>query len=228
MPAHVWAYLLEDEIMTNDHRFEDETLAVIASSVLSDGDIEIRNIPDVPSVREMIDFLKGFRNVYLDGDMFYSKGGNLDGEIRYRPIGTAILFLGPLAIRTGHSRVFYRSGSSIGPRPIDIHIEGLRQLGIDVKEEGDFIDAIFRKAPKDVKIEMRFPSIKATDHLMMTSVLLKGTTVEISNCAREAEVVDLARFLNSMGAKISGIGKEKMIVKGVESLGSTSYSIKFD
>lgn len=202
-----------------------EAMAVIAGSVLSDGDIEVRNIPNVPYVKEMIDCLKGFRNVRLDGDVFYSKGGNLDGEIKYQPIGTAILFLGPLAIRTGHSRIFYHSGSSIGPRLVDIHIEGLRQLGIDVKEEENFIDATFRKAPKDVKIEMRFPSIEATEHLMMTSVLLKGTTVEISNCAKEPEVVDLARFLNSMGAKIYGIGKEKMIIKGVGSLRNTSYSI---
>jgi len=216
-------YIFEGEM--NVSGCVDEALAVIAASVLSDGNIEIRNIPDVPSVREMIEFLKGFRNVRLDGDVFYSKGGNLDGEIRYKPVGTGILFLGPLAIRTGHSRISYNPGSSIGPRPIDIHIEGLKQLGIDVKEEGDFIDATFRKAPKEAKIEMRFPSIRETEHLMMTSVLLKGTTVEISNCARESEVVDLARFLKSMGAKISGIGKEKMIVKGVGILGNTSYSV---
>ncbi|MGC8703870.1 MAG: UDP-N-acetylglucosamine 1-carboxyvinyltransferase [Athalassotoga sp.] len=207
---------------------KNSALPVLASLTLISKEVLVEKIPDISDVAEMISMIRAAGiSVNFTKNIVTAKPSNLNGEIKGlgSKIRASILLLGPLAVRTGHSRILYPGGCPIGERPIDIHLEGLKKLGIDIKEEGDFIEAKFVKSPRDVKIEMRFPSVGATEHLMMTSVLLKGTTVEISNCAREPEVVDLGRFLVSMGAKISGIGTDRIRIEGIESLDSTIYSI---
>lgn len=207
---------------------KNSALPILASLVLASKEILIERIPDISDVTEMISMIRAAGiSVNFEKNTVAAKPSNLNGEIKGlgSTIRASILLLGPLAVRTGHSKLLYPGGCEIGKRPIDIHIEGLRKLGIDVKETGEFIEANFVKVPKKVKIKMRFPSVGATEHLIMTSVLLDGTEVEISNCAREPEVVDLGNFLNSMGAKIHGLGSNNVRIEGVRNLESAIYSI---
>jgi UDP-N-acetylglucosamine 1-carboxyvinyltransferase len=207
---------------------KNSALPVLASLVLISEEIKIEKIPDISDVSEMLSMIRSAGvAVSFEKNTVLARPSNLKGEIREfgSSIRASILLLGPLAVRTGHAELRYPGGCSIGKRSIDIHIEGLKKLGISVNEKNDMIEAIFDKVLKDVRIDLRFPSVGATEHLMMTSVLLNGIHTEIRNCAKEPEIVDLGKFLNSMGAKISGVGTDRISIDGVKKLNASVHSI---
>ncbi len=207
---------------------KNSALPILASLVLTSEETKVEKIPDISDVAEMISMIRSAGIVVnFEKNTVLAKPSNLKGEIKEfgSSIRASILLLGPLAIRAGHSKLRYPGGCSIGRRPIDIHLDGLKKLGISINENDDLIEAKVEKIPREVRIDLKFPSVGATEHLMMTSVLLDGVHIEITNCAREPEVVDLGRFLNSMGAKIHGIGTNKINIDGVKKLNTSVHSI---
>ncbi len=140
-----------------------------------------------------------------------------------RQMRSSIFLMGPLLGRLGRVRVAYPGGCAIGPRPIDLHLRGLEVLGARIHERFGYIDA---EATQLVgrEVHLDFPSVGATENVMMAAVLAQGVTV-IRNAAKEPEIVDLQNFLNHMGARIKGAGLDVIRVEGVERLGGAEYAV---
>lgn len=132
----------------------------------------------------------------------------------------SILVLGPLLARFGEAHVSLPGGCAIGSRPVDIHINGLIQMGADITLEGGFIHAKAKRL-KGCRLILEQITVTGTENLLMAAVLAEGTTI-MENAAKEPEVTDLAHFLNKMGAKITGIGTDVLTIEGVEKLGETT------
>ena len=201
-------------------------LPIIAATILCDETIIIKKIPMISDVRKMLDILSQMGgSVKLDGDSaivnnsslsFFEIPKELASEIR-----SSIFMLGPLLAKHKKARVAYPGGCDIGSRPIDLHLSGLRALGVKVDEKYGYIDCDSEKMRCGI-IHLDFPSVGATENIMMASVLSSGRTT-IHNAAREPEIVDLANFINSMGGKIYGAGTSTIIVEGVKSLHGCEY-----
>ncbi|MEG0373157.1 MAG: UDP-N-acetylglucosamine 1-carboxyvinyltransferase, partial [Enterococcus sp.] len=138
----------------------------------------------------------------------------------------SIVVMGPLLARNGHAKVAMPGGCAIGKRPIDLHLKGFQALGAKIIQKNGYIEAIADELIGDT-IYLDFPSVGATQNIMMAAVKAKGTTI-IENVAREPEIVDLANFLNKMGASIHGAGTEIMRIEGVEHLHAVSHPIVQD
>jgi UDP-N-acetylglucosamine 1-carboxyvinyltransferase len=139
----------------------------------------------------------------------------------------SILVLGPMLAKYGHARVSFPGGCAIGSRPIDLHLSGLKHMGASIEINGGYVDAKVSGRLQGANIKMRIVSVGATENLMMAASLAEGRTV-IENAACEPEVVDLAKFINILGGRITGIGTSKIIIDGVESLHGGSYTIMPD
>lgn len=139
----------------------------------------------------------------------------------------SILVLGPLLSRFGLAKVSLPGGCAIGSRPVDIHLRGLQQMGADIKVDAGYINAQVKGRLQGARLALDKVSVTGTENLLMAAVLADGETI-IENAAREPEVVDLANFLNAMGADISGAGTEKIVVRGVEKLHGGHYTVMSD
>jgi UDP-N-acetylglucosamine 1-carboxyvinyltransferase len=162
-------------------------------------------------------------------DFIISTSNLHDFEARYELVKTmraSILVLGSLVARHGFARIALPGGCAIGTRPVDFHLDALEKLGAKIELKNGYIEASSKKL---VGCEINFPgiSVTGTENIMMAAVLAKGQTV-LRNVAKEPEVEDLADFLNSMGAKISGAGTDEIIIEGVEDLQSSVFSIPAD
>ncbi len=138
----------------------------------------------------------------------------------------SILVLGPLVAHFGEAEVSLPGGCAIGARPVDQHIKGLKAMGADIRVENGYIQARASRL-KGAKIVMELVTVTGTENLMMAATLADGTSI-LENAAREPEVVDLANFLNAMGAKVSGAGSDTIIIEGVEKLHGTHYNVMPD
>ena len=204
-------------------------LPLIAGTLLTTEEVVLENIPEISDVFKMFDILKAMggkvsydpesKSVSIKNDSIsnFEIPQSLASEIR-----SSIFMLGPLLAMYKRARVSYPGGCDIGSRPIDLHLFGLRELNVAVLEEYGFINCEGENM-KPKFIHLDFPSVGATENLMMASVFLDGETV-IHNCAKEPEIVDLQNFLVSMGAKIDGAGTSKIRVVGVKKLHGTVYS----
>ena len=139
----------------------------------------------------------------------------------------SILILGPLLSRFGYAKISLPGGCAIGTRPIDIHLDGLSKLGANFNIENGFVVGKVKSILIGNKIKLKFPSVGATQNILMASVLAKGQTI-IENAAMEPEIKDLGDFLISIGAKIKGHGSSKIYIQGVESLNESNYKIISD
>ncbi len=206
-------------------------LPIIAASVLCQGKVCIKNCPeisDVYAMAEVITSLGGeisFENHCLSLDTENMQIGSLPkdcvGEIR-----ASILFLGSLLGRFGEATISYPGGCSIGERPIDFHLMAFRQMGTEILED----DKLHCRAPGGVKaanISLPFPSVGATENILLAAVKAKGITI-IENAAKEPEIIELCCFLRKMGADITGEGTECIIVCGVEQLYGVSWEMNSD
>lgn len=203
-------------------------LPLLVASLLSTRRIEISRIPDLADVREMISMLRALgTNISFKDNTVSMLTSNLNGDISNFPskIRASILLLGPLALKTGKAKISYPGGCSIGKRPIDIHLNGLKELGFNVSVGKEFVEAVPKQRFKQVNIRLSFPSVGATEHLMTTASMMKGTETELLNCAKEPEIVDLQRFLNSMGARVSGAGTSRIYITGVSQFLSARYEV---
>ena len=141
-----------------------------------------------------------------------------------RKMRASVLVLGPLLARSGEARVSLPGGCAIGPRPVDLHLRGLEELGAEIELSEGYIHARARHGLKGAEIRLELPSVGATENLLMAASLADGDTI-IANAAREPEVVDLARCLVAMGARIEGIGRGTLAVTGVPRLHGAEHSV---
>lgn len=207
-------------------------LPIIAATILaSEGESKLQNVPILSDVFTMINVLK---NINMD-IAFDEKNhtitadatGNIDWETPFQYVSkmrASIVVMGPLLARLGRARVALPGGCAIGTRPIDLHLKGFEAMGAKIKIENGFVEATTEGKLRGAKVYLDFPSVGATQNIMMGAVLAEGTTL-IENVAREPEIVDLANFLNRMGARVYGAGTETIRIEGVEKLHGTEHSI---
>ncbi len=204
-------------------------LPILAGSLLADGPVTIENVPHLNDVTTTMALL-GRMGVHLTVD----ERMNIEVDSRYvedlyapydlvKTMRASILVLGPMLARHGTAEVSLPGGCAIGSRPVNLHLEGLRALGAEVWVADGYIHARCKRL-KGGRFVLDAVTVTGTENLMMAATLAEGTTV-LENVAREPEVVDLANFLNSMGAQISGAGTDCIVVEGVQSLGGTRYRV---
>lgn len=206
---------------------KNSVLPIIAASVLTSEQVVIKNCPKIADVYSMLKILieLGIETRFEENCLIIDGGGlnnctiseNLAKELR-----SSIFLMGALISRAKKADLFLPGGCDIGKRPIDIHLKALKELGVSVLEVGNEI-ICSTKGVNGKVICLDYPSVGATENLMLAAVFAKGKT-EIHNCAREPEIVDLMQFLNSMGAKIYGAGTPTVLIEGVDKLHGTIYN----
>ncbi len=205
-------------------------LPILLASILVEGEVRLTNVPNLRDIATTLKLLEllGCRAEYNDGDVLLHSC-DLKPEAPYdlvRTMRASVLCLGPLLARLGRARVAMPGGCAIGARPVDLHLKGLEQMGAVFElESGDIIGNCDRL--QGAHIHLDFPTVGGTEHLIMAAVLAEGETV-IENAAREPEIQDLAEFLNTCGARVTGHGTSVVRIEGVESLHGCSYSVMPD
>ena len=208
------------------------SLPILAAALLTEEDVIIRRVPDVSDTNYMIQILSALgAEVERSSGTVRINAANIIADAPYelvRKMRASICVMGPLLTRLGKAKVSLPGGCVIGDRPVDLHLKGLRALGADIDMEGGNMDM---QAPEGgltgTEVDLRGkhgPTVLGTDNIMMAAVLAKGTTV-IESAACEPEVVDLADFLNSMGAQIEGAGTRRITIQGVEKLHGVEHTI---
>jgi UDP-N-acetylglucosamine 1-carboxyvinyltransferase len=204
-------------------------LPILAASLLSSAPIQISNIPHLQDVTTIVSLLgqMGVRitldersNIEVDAtqlDSFYAPYELV------RTMRASVLVLGPLLSRFGEAEVSLPGGCAIGTRPVDQHLKGLQAMGAEIHIENGYIKAKAKKL-HGATIVMDIITVTGTENIMMAAVLAKGQTI-IHNAAREPEVEDLANFLNTMGAQVSGAGTSTIVIDGIERLGGGRYHV---
>ncbi|MGB7306460.1 MAG: UDP-N-acetylglucosamine 1-carboxyvinyltransferase [Burkholderiaceae bacterium] len=206
-------------------------LPILCSSLLVPGPVKITNVPSLRDVDTTIKLLRTLGAVVeKDGDTVMIDAGPVNSpEAPYELVKTmraSILVLGPLLARFGHARVSLPGGCAIGQRPVDQHIKGLRAMGAEVEISHGYIEARATRL-KGARIMTDMVTVTGTENLMMAATLADGETV-IENAAREPEVIDLANALISMGAKIHGVGSNRLVIHGVEKLHECHHAVSPD
>lgn len=204
-------------------------LPILAGTLLADGTVSVGNVPHLRDVTTMIELLGRMGvSVTVDDKMRVEVDASTIRECvapyeLVRTMRASIVVLGPLLARFGKADVSLPGGCAIGARPVNIHVEGLRALGADIQIENGYIRA---RADRLVgaRLVLDTVTVTGTENLLMAATLAEGETI-IENAAREPEVVDLADFLVSMGAKIHGAGTDRIVVEGVKTLTGASYDV---
>ena len=206
-------------------------LPMIAATILTENEVILKNLPFLQDITTMFELLGSMGSkITLDEEMNFQISSSLsDFEARYELVKTmraSILVLGPLLAKYGEAKIALPGGCAIGSRPVNFHLEALKQLGAEIELVNGYIEA---KAKRLVGAEIRFEGITVTgtENIMMAACLAEGTTT-LRNVAKEPEIEDLANFLNAMGANIQGAGTDEIIIQGVESLGGTDFHIPSD
>ncbi|MDQ8836971.1 UDP-N-acetylglucosamine 1-carboxyvinyltransferase [Streptococcus ruminantium] len=209
-------------------------LPLLAATVLaSQGQTRLLQVPILSDVYTMNNVVRGLGvRVKFDEEskaITIDATGKLGSETPYKYVSqmrASIVILGPILARNGYAKVSMPGGCTIGSRPIDLHLKGLQALGAKIKQRAGYIEVSAEKL-RGAHIYLDFPSVGATQNLMMAATLANGTTV-LENAAREPEIVDLAIFLNKMGAKVKGAGTETIIITGVERLTGAEHQVVQD
>ncbi|MEI6146080.1 MAG: UDP-N-acetylglucosamine 1-carboxyvinyltransferase [Methylococcales bacterium] len=198
-------------------------LPILAATLLSNKPVSVGNIPHLHDITTTMELL-GRMGVHLVVDEKMNievDSSTINSYVApyelVRTMRASILVLGPLLARFGEAHVSLPGGCAIGTRPVDIHLNGLIKMGADINLEGGFIHAKATRL-KGCRLVLEQITVTGTENLLMAATLAEGTTI-IENAAKEPEVTDLALFLNAMGAKITGIGTDVLVIEGVESLG---------
>jgi UDP-N-acetylglucosamine 1-carboxyvinyltransferase len=208
---------------------KNSVLKVMAACLLAEGTSTLRNVPDIGDVPIMAEVLRGLGAEVVDEvpelrEVRVTVPETLGYEADYehvRRIRGSICVLGPLLARCGRARVALPGGDAIGSRALDMHVTGLQRLGATFESEHGYLVAAAPKL-RGAEIWLDFPSVGATENILMAAVLADGTTV-LDNAAREPEIVDLCEMLVAMGARIGGIGTSTLEVEGVDALAPTTH-----
>lgn len=209
-------------------------LPLLAATILATtGKTTLTNVPVLSDVFTMNNVVRGLNTKVTfeqeENRITVDATQPLSEEAPYKYVSkmrASIVVLGPILARNGHAKVSMPGGCTIGSRPIDLHLKGLEAMGAEIKQTAGFIEAKANRL-HGAHIYMDFPSVGATQNIMMAATLADGVTV-IENAAREPEIVDLAVLLNKMGAKVRGAGTETLTITGVEELMGTSHSVVQD
>jgi UDP-N-acetylglucosamine 1-carboxyvinyltransferase len=204
-------------------------LPILAATLLAEGTVSVGNVPHLQDVTTMIELLGRMGvSVTIDDKMRVEvDAGTIREHVApyelVRTMRASILVLGPLLARFGKADVSLPGGCAIGARPVNIHVDGLQQLGADILIENGYIRARASRL-RGARLVLETVTVTGTENLLMAAALAEGETV-IENAAREPEVVDLADFLNAMGARIRGAGTDTIVIQGVERLSGASYDV---
>ncbi|MBK1731586.1 UDP-N-acetylglucosamine 1-carboxyvinyltransferase [Thiococcus pfennigii] len=207
-------------------------LPILAATLLADGPVTLANVPHLKDITTTMELLgrMGVRLTVDEGTRIQIDPSPIHAfTAPYELVKTmraSILVLGPLLARHGHAEVSLPGGCAIGARPVNLHIAGLRAMGAEIQVEGGYIRARAGRL-RGARLVMEMVTVTGTENLMMAATLAAGETL-IENAAREPEVVDLADFLNAMGARIEGAGTDTIYIQGVERLVGTDYRVMAD
>jgi UDP-N-acetylglucosamine 1-carboxyvinyltransferase len=206
-------------------------LPLMAAGLLTERRLVLSNVPRLDDITTMSALLArhgiAVDPIGNDGRTLSLGGPITDTEAPYdivRKMRASVLVLGPLLARTGEARVSMPGGCAIGTRPVDLHLKGLEQMGAAFRLDGGYMDATVPGRLRGATIVFPFPSVGATENLLMAASLADGRTLLV-NAAREPEIGDLARCLNAMGARIEGIGSDRLTIDGVERLHGAEHAI---
>ncbi len=208
---------------------KNSALPILAATLIAEGEYKLDNVPDLKDIRTMIKLLQTFGlEIEKIGEHSYKiiNTGVSDIEAPYelvKEMRASFVVMGPLLSNLKKAKVSLPGGCAIGTRPIDFHLAGFAKLGCKIVLDQGFVSAEATELVGN-KIKLPFPSVGATENILMAGVKAKGET-RISNVAREPEIDDLCNFLNKMGAQISGIGTDELIITGVEKLTPCQYNI---
>ena len=203
-------------------------LPLMAAGLLTEERLELANVPRLADIDTMSALLAQHGiSVEAEGRVLRLGGAITDTEAPYdivRKMRASVLVLGPLLARVGEARVSLPGGCAIGTRPVDLHLKGLEQMGAEIRLEAGYIDASVRGRLRGATVVLPFASVGATENLLMAAALADGQTVLV-NVAREPEIGDLAACLVAMGARIEGIGTDRLTIEGVERLHGARHAI---
>ncbi len=210
---------------------KNSALKLMAASLLTTEKTILYNVPLIQDVYTMADVLRaiGASVIISPGRVEIDPSGDLSYTTPYelvRRMRASITVMGPLLARQGRARVAMPGGCNIGPRKLDFHFSGFEKLGARINVEHGFINVAANRLTGDV-ISLDYPSVGATENLVMAACLAEGRTV-IESAAREPELIDLVKFLTSMGARISGAGTDTIVIDGVDELGGATHTVMPD
>ncbi|MEM8779195.1 MAG: UDP-N-acetylglucosamine 1-carboxyvinyltransferase [Cyanobacteria bacterium P01_G01_bin.49] len=211
---------------------KNSALALMAGAILCSEDCRLRNLPSLVDIQRMTQILSAIGvKLQRNGDILEINAQHIgQDQAPYDLVSqlrASFFVIGPLLARLGMTKVPLPGGCAIGARPVDLHVRGLQAMGADVRIEHGVVHACVkgsRQRLRGAKIYLDYPSVGATETIMMAATLAEGETI-IENAAQEPEIMDLANFCRSMGAQIKGAGTNKIVISGVERLHSTDYSV---
>ena len=204
-------------------------LKLIAAALLAPGRTVLHNVPRIKDVETMLAVLDGLgAETEFSGNTLSIDASTIDSYTApydlVRQMRASIVVLGPLVARFGEAEVSAPGGCNLGLRKFNFHLDGLRALGAEIGLDHGFIEATAPRGLRGAEINFEYPSVTATENVMMAAVLARGTTI-IENGAREPEVVALADFLNLMGASVYGAGTGRIVIEGVDELSPVEYAV---
>ncbi|WP_334071898.1 MULTISPECIES: UDP-N-acetylglucosamine 1-carboxyvinyltransferase [Paenibacillus] len=210
------------------HGAKNAALPIMAASLLTEGKVRLRNVPRLLDIDVMLGILNrlGCAVVQKEDTVLVDTGGVVSSHVPedlMKQMRSSIFLMGPLLARFGEVCIYQPGGCAIGERKIDLHLRGLQALGAQIEESNNQIWCRASKL-RGSDIHLDFPSVGATENIMMAATLAEGTTT-ITNAAREPEIQDLQNFLNAMGANVIGAGTEAITIRGVRALEPCDYEI---
>lgn len=206
---------------------KNSALKLMVAALLGQGSFKLKNVPSITDVETMAGVLRALGvHVHVASGHLQLDVSSVQGqtpEALVKSMRASVQVMGPLLARLGRVEVARPGGCNIGSRPLDIHLAGFEQMGATIEVRGDTFVA---RAPRlhGADITFRYPSVGATENIMMAATMAKGETI-IRNAAREPEIIDIQDFLNGMGAKIKGAGTPVITIQGVTELGATDFSV---
>jgi len=222
---------LEGELRASGAK--NSAVTILAASLLANEPVTISNVPHLRDITTMIELLVSMGvEVVVDEKMNIEIHANTIKSFvapydLVRTMRASFLVLGPLLAHYGEAEVSLPGGCAIGPRPVDLHLRGLEALGAIIEMKEGYVKARVNGRLKGARFIFDVSTVGGTEHIMMAAALAEGTT-GLENCAREPEIIDLADFLNAMGAKVSGQGTDTITIEGVESLGGCDHHVIAD